>query len=430
MAPPPRTTSEAGSSVGLDRLVVGPVRRARETLDRRDRRRRAGVEDDAGGPASRRGRRCRDLTRPPPMSRARPRTKSPPLPRAGRPRPCRPRVGGLLADPLRDRRPVRAPPSRARQAVDAAGLGEGVRGADHHLARHAAPVRALAADEPGVDAEDVRPGFGEAPGHILPAGAEAEHDDVGLRGVMSPPAASGHLGRGGLSSAEHGQGRSARAVPPRRERAVAVCPPAAAAAAVRAVLPHEPAPSRGVRAASTDTTASVPDCAARRDTAFARDTSRVPMPIAGTREHGGRRAAHPRARARHNKDADTIPDGARLTRSRPCRSESGTCRRRSAGRRPTASTSVLGHHRTVAGVVVAVRLRARPSRSRRRREPSRGTPRSRAARPGAADGDQRDRGSKRRRDTMVSPQAPCTAAGSRRRRRSRHPECRPTGRPC
>ena len=37
MAPPPSTISDSGTSLGLDRLAVGPVRRAGQAVDRRDR---------------------------------------------------------------------------------------------------------------------------------------------------------------------------------------------------------------------------------------------------------------------------------------------------------------------------------------------------------------------------------------------------------
>src|SRR5205814_3606550 len=56
-----------------------------------------------------------------------------------------PVVGGLLADPLGDRAPVRLHGRETGQARNAAPLGQRVRRADHHLARDTAPVRALAA---------------------------------------------------------------------------------------------------------------------------------------------------------------------------------------------------------------------------------------------------------------------------------------------
>ena len=66
----------------------------------------------------------------------------------------------------------------AREPVDAAGLGEGVGGPDHHLAGDTAPVRALAADELGLDADHVQAGLGEPSSDVLPARTQAQDDDV------------------------------------------------------------------------------------------------------------------------------------------------------------------------------------------------------------------------------------------------------------
>ncbi len=63
-----------------------------------------------------------------------------------------PVVGRLVADPLRHRSPVGLDRRRTGHAVDPARLGDQVGGADHHLARDAPVVRALAADQPRLDA--------------------------------------------------------------------------------------------------------------------------------------------------------------------------------------------------------------------------------------------------------------------------------------
>jgi hypothetical protein len=59
--------------------------------------------------------------------------------------------------------------ARARHARNPAGLSQQVRGADHHLRRHARPVRALPTDQPRLDTSHVQPGLGQLPGGILAA---------------------------------------------------------------------------------------------------------------------------------------------------------------------------------------------------------------------------------------------------------------------
>ncbi len=70
--------------------------------------------------------------------------------------------------------------------VDPARLGQQVGRPDHHLARHAAPVRALAADQAALDADDREARLGELAGHLLAADAQTDHDDIHL----SPPCRS------------------------------------------------------------------------------------------------------------------------------------------------------------------------------------------------------------------------------------------------
>lgn len=89
-----------------------------------------------------------------------------------------PVVGGLGPDPLEHRRVVRVNLDTARQFRDTARLGQRVRGADHHLARHAPVVRAFATDEVLVDPHHRESGLGELPGDGLPSWAHSDHDDV------------------------------------------------------------------------------------------------------------------------------------------------------------------------------------------------------------------------------------------------------------
>ena len=67
---------------------------------------------------------------------------------------------------------------RAGEVVDPTGLAEGVGGADHHLRRHAAVERALAADQVAVDPDHVEPRLGELLRGVLPARAESHHHHV------------------------------------------------------------------------------------------------------------------------------------------------------------------------------------------------------------------------------------------------------------
>ena len=91
-----------------------------------------------------------------------------------------------------DRRPVGVDARGARHARDPARLGEQVRGADHHLGRHAAPVRALAADQPGLHPGDVQAGLGQLPAASSPPGPIpiTTTSTSRSRSVMSPPGAS------------------------------------------------------------------------------------------------------------------------------------------------------------------------------------------------------------------------------------------------
>ena len=102
--------------------------------------------------------------------------------RTGRRRPCRPsrrwpRPGSAWRRAPRsgsiELRPAYASARRVSAiSVDAA---------DHHLARHAAPVRALAADQLALDADDGQPGLGQPAGHLLAARPHPDHHDVDVR---------------------------------------------------------------------------------------------------------------------------------------------------------------------------------------------------------------------------------------------------------
>ena len=157
-APPPMTTSDAGQLVGAEDVAVGPVRRVGEPVDRRGRRRGAGVEDDS----RRRARRSRRPPRPcrGPASRPWPRTNRAPASSSRFDRDgVVPVVGGLVADPGVHRRPVGATSALPASVGDASRLGERVGGADDHLAGDAAEVGALATDQPLVDPDHVEAGL-------------------------------------------------------------------------------------------------------------------------------------------------------------------------------------------------------------------------------------------------------------------------------
>src|SRR5262249_40575724 len=89
-----------------------------------------------------------------------------------------PRVGGLVADARRHRGPGRTRRRRAGEVGNTAGFGERVRRARHHLRGNASPVGALAADEPGLDADDVEPGVGQLVGELPPAPPHPQHPHV------------------------------------------------------------------------------------------------------------------------------------------------------------------------------------------------------------------------------------------------------------
>jgi hypothetical protein len=162
---------DAGSVGGFDRLVVGPERRVGESGDRRDAGGGAGGDDhgtrgsvpvavdldDVGGEQS------------PAAADEGSALADEAIDRHG----VVPVVGGLGADPGGDRSPVGRYGRRAGEAGDPASLGERVRSADHHLRRDAAPVRALTADQAGLDADDGQSCLDKVPGDVLATRAHA-----------------------------------------------------------------------------------------------------------------------------------------------------------------------------------------------------------------------------------------------------------------
>jgi hypothetical protein len=89
-----------------------------------------------------------------------------------------PVVGGLVADAIGDERVVRRHRCRTGHAVDAPGFGQQVGATDDHLRRDAAVVRALAADEMALDADDTETLLSQRASHCLPTGAKTNDDDI------------------------------------------------------------------------------------------------------------------------------------------------------------------------------------------------------------------------------------------------------------
>ena len=105
-----------------------------------------------------------------------------PCPRTGRRRPgrpsCRwPRPGSACATNGQ----VRLDRAAAGVGVGPTGLGDQRRAADHHLARHAAPVGALAADQLALDADDGEARLGQPAGDLLATRPHPDHHDVDVR---------------------------------------------------------------------------------------------------------------------------------------------------------------------------------------------------------------------------------------------------------
>ncbi len=162
--PPPMTSSDEGTESASISVAVGPVRHALEhrgderPLARRQDERPAcrhglAVHLDSGG--------TRDAGAPPPEAGR-------PCPRGARRRRGRPSASVASRIASGDRRPVRRDDGRAGPARDAPPLGQQVGRPHHHLGRDAAPVRALAADQLGVDPDHVEPGVAQVLGDLSP----------------------------------------------------------------------------------------------------------------------------------------------------------------------------------------------------------------------------------------------------------------------
>jgi hypothetical protein len=86
--------------------------------------------------------------------------------------------GGLVTDAPGHRLPGRVGGGVPCHAVDSAGFGQQVGGADHHLAGHASPVWAFAADQVGLDADHGQAGFGQPASYRLAGHSHADHYGV------------------------------------------------------------------------------------------------------------------------------------------------------------------------------------------------------------------------------------------------------------
>jgi hypothetical protein len=181
--PAPDDEERRRHRLGGDRSPIRPVRHAGE--QRRDEGTLAGGEDEG---ATRRHRAAGDLDRPGAGDLG-------PAPdevatlvlEAIHGHRVVPGVGGFCPDAPGDRRPVGCHDGRARHAGDPPSLGQEVSGAHHHFGGDAPPVRALAADELGLDADDLETGVGQVPCDLLTARAEPDDDGVDLHRIYSPP---------------------------------------------------------------------------------------------------------------------------------------------------------------------------------------------------------------------------------------------------
>ena len=161
----------------LDRLVVGPVRRVGQPVDRRDRRAGAGAEHD---PVPGLEHLVADADPAGPVEPAA--APHEPAALAGEPvhrHRVVPGVGGLLADPLRHRRPVRAGPapspassSTRRASASAFAARIIILLGTQPQYGHSPPTRSRSI------ADHAQAGLGEPPGHLLAADAEPDHDHV------------------------------------------------------------------------------------------------------------------------------------------------------------------------------------------------------------------------------------------------------------
>ena len=190
---PDRTAADDGEALGRfghpHHLAVGPVRRVRQAFDRRDARLGAGVEDHAAR---------RDVlvvVDPHPALADQP-PVAPDEPRSCRLQPLDrdlvvPVVGGLVADPGRDRAPGGTDVGVAGQVVDAPRLRQGVGRPDHHLRGDAAVVGALAPDQPPIHPHHGQAAPRQGGGQRLPARTQPHHHHVDLVRRHGPSLAQG-----------------------------------------------------------------------------------------------------------------------------------------------------------------------------------------------------------------------------------------------
>src|SRR5207344_3292491 len=151
--------------LGLNGVAVGPVLDGVEPGKRRDRRSRPRCENDSSAGLERA---VADLHAARTVEAAAATDEPPALSlEALDGDAVVPRVGRLGADARRDGRPVGIDGARPGEFGDASCLGERVRGPGHHLRGDAAPVRALAADEVRLDADDIEAGVRDALGDQL-----------------------------------------------------------------------------------------------------------------------------------------------------------------------------------------------------------------------------------------------------------------------
>ena len=122
------------------------------------------------------------------VSRARPRMKCPPLPTK------RSTATVSSQESVASSRMRRATGAqsgvidrRAGVARNAAALGQQIGRPHHHFGGDAAPIRALTADELGLDAHDVESGLGQLAGYLFSSRSQPDHDGVAVALVYSCP---------------------------------------------------------------------------------------------------------------------------------------------------------------------------------------------------------------------------------------------------
>ena len=98
-----------------------------------------------------------------------------------------PEVGGLLPDTAGHGRPVRCHYRGTRHTWDPPPLGEKVRCPHHHFGGDTSPVGALAADQLGLNADDLESGFRQLLRHLFAARAQPDDDGVDFHRSTTRP---------------------------------------------------------------------------------------------------------------------------------------------------------------------------------------------------------------------------------------------------